>query len=421
MTRQPHMSHRVDNNEPGATPIPAEVRRDRIQRLVDAACAADLAALVIFSHGSRSGIGTHGNLRYLLDWTSWGAPTMLVLPTDREPTVAVPGPYDVPWMGELCPWLSDVRLEVPGNHGRLARAILTEKGIRGPVGLIGANEREHAVYSDLIAPDNRWTFRSVDELLHGQRVVKDEFGLARMRRAAAICDAMFASLAEALHTPRLPAWKAQAILDATALMEGAETTRNWIVAGKRPDRTRGRREENLAPIEIGDCVVAAIIMTYAGYYGHTLRMFSIGEPTEEHIRVWSVVHDAQNAAAALLRPGANARLVPPAAEDVLFDHFPDAREGDRLRFQVSHFIGLDYAEYPTAVTSRPPSHGRSRANTRMMPIDYPLEEGMTMEIHPNLRPPGLGLGAVGDIFVVGPDGGERLTKFPTTLQTITPR
>ncbi len=168
-------------------------------------------------------------------------------------------------------------------------------------------------------------------------------------------------------------------------------------------------------------MVAAIIMTYAGYYGHALRMFTIGEPTEEHSRVWRAVHEAQNTAAALLRPGANARLVPLAAEEVLFEHFPDAREGDRLRFQVSHFIGLDYAEYPTSATSRPPSHGRSLSTTQVTPIDYSLAEGMTMEIHPNVRPPGLGLGTVGDIFVVGPDGGERLTTFPTALQTITPR
>lgn len=421
MSDQTRLSPSVERDDPGATPIPAEVRRGRIERLIAAARAADLAALVIFSHGSRSGVGTHGNLRYLLDWTSWGAPTMLVLSVDGDPVVVVPGPFDVPWMGELCPWIADVRLESPGNHGRLARMILAEKHIHGPIGLIGANEREHTVYRELTAPDPRWTFRAADEILHRQRVVKDAFALARMRRAAAICDTMFAALADALRTPGLPVWKAQAVMNATALLEGAETTWNWIVAGPLPDRTRGRREENLAPIAAGDCVVAAVIMTYAGYYGHTLRMFSIGEPAAEHLRVWQAVHAAQDAAAALLRPGVNARLIAPAAEDVLFSHFPEAREGDRLRFQPAHFIGLDYAEYPTAVVGGQPAHWRALHDVQAAPGDFTLEAGMTMEIHPNVRPPGLGLGAIGDIFVVQPDGGARLTTFPTTIQVITPR
>lgn len=418
--RVAHEPGRARVEDPGATPIPVEVRQERIERFAAAAKAAGLAAVVVFSHGARSGVGTHGNLRYLLDWTSWGAPTMLVLPLDGEPAVAVPGPFDVPWMEELCPWLNDVRLETPGRQGLLARAILAEKGIRGAIGLIGASELEHGVYSELTAPDERWSFHPADDLLQRQRVVKDTYGLARMRRAAAICDAMFASLAEALQTPRLPAWKAQAVMNSTALMEGAETTFNWVVAGKLPDRTRGRREENLAPIEAGDCVVAAVIMTYAGYFGHALRMFSIGEPAEEQLRVWSVVHEAQERAAALLRPGVSAGLVAPAAEEVLFSHFPDAREGDVRRFQVAHFIGLDYAEYPTALIGRRLGEKVGADGAGEAP-DVMFERGMTMEIHPNVRPPGMGLGAVGDIFLVGSEGGERLTAFPTDMQAITPR
>ncbi len=61
-------------------PVPINVRRERIARLVDAARAEGLTALVIFSHGARSGVGTHGHLRYLLDYTSGGPPAVLVLP-----------------------------------------------------------------------------------------------------------------------------------------------------------------------------------------------------------------------------------------------------------------------------------------------------------------------------------------------------
>jgi Xaa-Pro aminopeptidase len=401
-------------------PIPVEVRLQRIAALIEAARSEGLAALVIFSHGARSGIGTHGNLRYLLDFTSGGPPAVMVLPLDAEPAVGVTAPYDPPWIRELCPFIDDVRLENPTHQARLVRSILSQRGISGRVGLIGAGVLDQAVHAELTAVGSEWTFEPADLLLHRQRVRKDGYALARLRRAAAICDTMFAELADGLRSPGLPVWKAQALLNGVAFAEGAETSANWIVAGVQPDRTRGRREENMASIRPGERIVASMTITYAGHYGHTLRTYCIGEPSREHLRAWRAVAEAQAAAAACLRPGQNARLVPLAAEKVLFQHFPDAREGDRLRFQPTHFIGLDYAEYPTAVTSRPPSHGRTFVDRSPL-SDYPLELDMTIELHPNVCPPGIGLAAVGDIFVVGAEGGQRLTNYPIELQVVTPR
>lgn len=408
-------------NDDSAAIIPDAVRQERMERLREAARSRGFAALLIFSYGARSGMGTHGHLRYLLDWTSWGACTLLLLPVHGAPVVAVPGPFDVPWMRELCPWIAEVHLEAPSNQGRLARALLAEHGVRGRVGLLGGGALVHGVYDALVAPDERWTFEAADDLLDRQRVVKDAFGLRRLRRAAAICDVMFEALAEHLRRPGTPAWQAQAAMNAAGLAEGAETAWNWLTAGPAPDRTRGRREENLAPLRVGDSVVAAIIMTYAGYYGHALRMFSIGDPSPGQLSLWRAVSEAQAAAAALLRPGGNARLLAPAAEAVMFRHFPAAQEGDRLRFQVGHFIGLDYAEYPTALVGSPPSYDRYFPATASPATDFALDAGMTIEIHPNVRPPGLGLGAVGDVFLVTPGGGERLTTFPITLTAVAPR
>ncbi len=329
-------------------------------------------------------------------------------------------PYDPPWMRELCPFIDDVRLVDPNAEGRLVQLVLEQRNVRGRIGLVGSGPLEHQVYAELTAPFADWTFEPSDQLLNQARIVKDGYALARLRRAAAICDTMFAELAEALRTPGLPVWKAQALLNGVAFTEGAETAANWIVAGVRPDRTRGRREENMAPIGVGDRVVASVTITYAGYYGHTLRTFCIGDPTAEHQQAWSAVAEAQAAVATSLRPGENARQLPLIAEDVLFEHFPTARQGDRRRFQPTHFIGLDYAEYPTALTSRPPQHDRELADTRP-PSDFPLVAGMTVEVHPNICPPGVGLAATGDVFVVGDGGGEKLTTYSSELQVVTPR
>jgi Xaa-Pro aminopeptidase len=408
-------------DDPGAVPVPEAVRRERIERLRVAARARDLAAVVVFSYGSRSGAGTHGHLRYLLDWTSGGGCAMLLLPVDGPPAVVVPAPFDPPWMRELCPWIEDVYLEGAGNQPRVARTLLDRRGIRGRIGLVGVQALPPAAYREMLAPDPRWELEAVDELLHRQRTVKDEIALARLRRAAAICDTMFEALVEALRVPGMPVWKAQATMQAVAELEGAESVTGWMSAGREPDRTRTRREENLAPLRPGDRVTASIIMIYAGYYGHALRMFTIGDPTPAHERVWRAVSEAQSAAAGRLRPGENARLITPTAEEVLFRHFPGAREGDRRRFQVAHFTGLDYAEYPTGIVGRAPGHDRFFAGPAPDLQDFPLEAGMTIELHPNVWVPGLGFGAVGDVFLVTPAGAERLNRFPTGLQAVTPR
>lgn len=408
-------------DDPGAVPVPPAVRQERIERLRAAARERDLAAVVIFSYGGRSSAGTHGHLRYLLDWTSGGGCAMLLLPVDGPPAVVVPAPFDPPWMRELCPWIEEVYLEGPGAQPRVARALLERRGITGRIGLIGVQALPHGAYADMLAPDPRWAFEPIDEVLHRQRTVKDAIALARLRRAAAICDTMFEALVEALRVPGMPIWKAQATMQAVAELEGAETVSGWMSAGSAPDRTRTRREENLAPLRPGDRVTASIIMTYAGYYGHALRMFTIGDPTPEHERVWRAVSEAQTAAADLLRPGENARLITPTAEEALFRRFPEAREADRRRFQVAHFTGLDYAEFPTGIVGRAPGHDRFFAAPPGAFQDVPLEAGMTIELHPNIWAPGLGFGAVGDVFLVTPEGGERLNRFPTGLQAVAPR
>ena len=98
---------------------------------------------------------------------------------------------------------------------------------------------------------------------------------------------------------------------------------------------------------------------------------------------------------------------------------PLEREGDRLRFQPCHYIGQDYAEYPTSLVSLPPQHGRAIGLNATF-VELPIESNMTMEIHPNLRPPGLGFSCVGDIYVSTPTGGERLSKYPSDLQVLEP-
>jgi Xaa-Pro dipeptidase len=386
--------------------------QERVEITRRAAEEAGFQVLVILSKGSRNlgQTSTHGNLRYLLDWTTWGSISVLFLPTEGKPVLIVPIPGDVEQAHETIPWLEDVRTGGGNNLGKILYDLLAEKKIKGRVGTIGFNEVTYPVYTDFHQPCQDWTLEEADLLLDRQRVVKDEFGLGKMKRAARCCDFMLAALAEALREPGIPAWKAQVIMENAGRLDGAEVVFSWFVTGPHPDHPRVRREENQRPIQVGDCVVAGIILIYEGYYGHTLRMLTVGEPAPAHRQLWQAVADAQQTAAALLKPGVGISQPNAAAEQVLFRHLPEARRTDKIRFRPCHFIGMDYAEYPTALISPDPAEQEAMV----------LQAGMTMEVHPNIRPPELGFGALGDVFVVTPQGGERLTAFPPEIFVVEP-
>ena len=54
-------------------------------------------------------------------------------------------------------------------------------------------------------------------------------------------------------------------------------------------------------------------------------------------------------------------------------------------------------------------------------VDMPMQANMSIELHPNICPPELGLGALGDVFLVTAGGGERLTAFPREIHAVSRR
>jgi len=390
--------------------------RGRVEQLRAGAETQGLQALLIFSCAARqlSGSSTLGYLRYLLDWTAWGSPSLFVLPVQGSPTLVVPIPGDVEAAHEMLPWIVDVRNAATLDYGELALQLLLEHGIRGRVGVVGMHDLNHAIHTDLVRSSPEWTLEESDALLDLPRMVKDAASLEGMRAAAATCDVMLAKLQEALRRPGIPAWQAQVEMESAGRLNGAEAVFSWFVSGPKPDHPRVRRGENARLIQSGDSIVVGLIILQHGFYGHTLRTFSIGKPSEEQFWVWQAVNEAQSQSAVLFRPGSSISAPNRMAETVMFEKFPEARHGDKIRFRPCHFIGMDYAEYPSARIT----------NLAVPPVsaekDMLIQAGMTMEIHPNLRPPGLSFGAVGDVYVATLQGGECLSHFPRQLVVIEP-
>jgi Xaa-Pro aminopeptidase len=389
--------------------IPPSLLLERNRQLQEKAKETGLDGLMIFSQAARmmGATSTHGYLRYLLDWTSWGSPSLYFLPVEGNPTLVVPIPGEVEHAREKVPWIQDIRFCNVNDYGKLTCKLLSDRRTTGRIGMLGTQELSCSMVKDLSEHKHEWNFEPAEHLIDQHRMVKDKTGITLMREAAAVCDTMFETLGNCLKEPGTPAWKLQVEIEHAGRKAGAEIAWTWLASGLNPDRPRVGPQENARSIQQGDCVVAAIILIYQGYYGHAIRMFSMGAPSREQLQVWECVHHAQQNAAKMLKPGFGISAPNLAAEKTLFDHFPEAQAMDKIRFRPCHFIGLDYAEFPTGeIMSLSSQPDQSNIHERA------LESGMTMEIHPNLRPPGLGFGALGDIYLITSEGAECLTKYP---------
>ena len=149
-----------------------------------------------------------------------------------------------------------------------------------------------------------------------------------------------------------------------------------------------------------------------GYWGHSIRMGSVGAPSTEYRRIHEATVGQHRAAAAQIGPGRGAQLIQIEAERYAAESLPGSSKHP-MRSRQGHFLGLDYAEKPTPLAFPQPANWA--ALSPQAPGEVILRSGMVLEVHTMLGMAGAGFGFIGDIYVVREDGPERLTGFPQDL------
>ena len=125
------------------------------------------------------------------------------------------------------------------------------------------------------------------------------------------------------------------------------------------------------------------------------------------LAAWAdVLIQIQDAALAVMRPGAPLHSVIDVIEEQYAEHAPFTRETDPFRFQSCHGLGLTYVE-PGMARDLNPLRDRSLDDFGVM-----IEKGMVIEVHPNFTVPGLGCIVAGDMALVTDDGAEWITESP---------
>jgi Xaa-Pro aminopeptidase len=230
------------------------------------------------------------------------------------------------------------------------------------------------------------------------RAVKEDDEIARMHRASALSDEVFAALARERFTGRsereLAWWIERSFREG-----GAEGVSFEAVVGAGATAASPHAVPGDAPIEPGVLVVVDAGCILDGYCSDCTRTFAVGEVSERLAELHALCLEAQLAGLAAVAPGVHGRDADAASRTLI--------EAEGLGWAyghgMGHGVGLQIHEAPTL---RPES------------TDV-LEVGNVVSVEPGIYLPEEGTGVrIEDLVLVTENGCERLTQFTKELLTV---
>jgi len=244
------------------------------------------------------------------------------------------------------------------------------------------------------------TFGAVGDLMQQLRLVKDAAEIAAIRRAAALADQALLEL--------LPTIRDRREIDFAIALEhrmrelgldgpGFSTI---VASGERGSLPHGRPTEKV--VRDGDMVTVDFGGTSDGYRSDETVTFGVGQVAPKLREIFDIVHTAQAAGVAAVRPGIRASEVDRVCRRII----DDAGYGSAFGHGTGHGVGLDVHERPSA--AKEPEPGK----------DDLLAPGMTITVEPGIYLPGVGGARIEDTLVVTEDGCERLTTVPKDWRTV---
>ena len=230
--------------------------------------------------------------------------------------------------------------------------------------------------------------------IYGFRGVKEDWELARMRRAQEITDKAFTEVLTRLKTG-MTELELQAELIYCLYKNGAQglSFDPIVVSGPNSSMPHGVAGDRV--IRAGDFVTMDFGVLYQGYCSDMTRTVAVGFATEEMKRVYDTVLKAQLAGIAATRAGVPGRDIDGAARKVI----TDAGYGKFFGHGYGHSLGLEIHESPNC----------NMANEK------PMEAGNVCSAEPGIYLPGKFGVRIEDVVVIQEGGCEVLTKSPKEL------
>ena len=391
--------------------IPVPVLQQRIERVRAAMAADGLDALIVFGSprllGSRT--KTAGYVQYLAGYAAKPTPSTVVITASGAAAVLAFGVHERREFSQRSAWLGEiVQAGEQRLHPEAAARVLSEAGIGkgAQVGIVGLDELSHPAHQELTERFHDIRTVPAEGLLDRLRLTRAPEEIEMLRISARISDAMVAAAFAESTRPAASGPSVLAEIEHTGRLLGADSANAWLSIGEAPPTTYFEFMELPARVTDRDRVQLGTTTSYEGYFGQCLRMGVRGSASAE-LAAWAdVLIQIQDAALAVMRPGAPLHSVIDVIEEQYAEHAPFTRETDPFRFQSCHGLGLTYVE-PGMARDLNPLRDRSLDDFGVM-----IEKGMVIEVHPNFTVPGLGCIVAGDMALVTDDGAEWITESP---------
>ena len=166
-----------------------------------------------------------------------------------------------------------------------------------------------------------------------------------------------------------------------------------FVSGKNTSLPHGKPSDK--KIEIGDFITIDFGVEFNGYMSDITRTIAFGKVSDEQIKVYNIVLNAQNAAFNLIKEGIECSKIDKAARDVI----SEAEYGKYFGHALGHSVGLEIHETPNF---------SPKCNTI-------LKEGMVLTVEPGIYLPNKFGVRIEDMVFVTKNGYENLTKSDKSL------
>ncbi|MGD9495280.1 MAG: M24 family metallopeptidase [Armatimonadota bacterium] len=226
------------------------------------------------------------------------------------------------------------------------------------------------------------------------RAVKDETEIALIARAAQVADAAFAQWRGWLQ-PGVSEREAALELERLMVLAGADKASFEVIVAGGPNAAKPHAAPGTRAIRAGELVVVDWGASVEGYCSDCTRTVILGEPDQRQREIWQAVRAAQQAALAVVRPGAACREVDEVAREALRAAGWEKQFGHGL----GHGVGLQVHE--------PPSLSQKSEDV--------LAPGMVVTIEPGVYIEGWGGVRLEELVLVTQEGCQALTGAPYDL------
>jgi len=228
-------------------------------------------------------------------------------------------------------------------------------------------------------------------------MIKTEEEIGMIRNAVDISDRVFAELLEIIR-PGVSEMDISAEISYLHKKFGAERDafEPIVASGERGALPHGTASNRL--IRKGEMVTLDFGCVYNGFCSDLTRTISVGKPSDEMKKIYSIVSEAQARAVENARAGITTRALDSVARDII----NEAGYGDKFGHGLGHGIGIEVHE-PPGISQR---------------TDIVLQEGTVVTIEPGIYVENLGGVRIEDDVLIKQNGAEILNKSSKDLLII---